>query len=274
MQESLSNALRVLKDAKAAVKRPARLKKASLFGDDMLDGVEFNGFQDVIQFRAFLFSLLAKCKIALDAQVNARALVDPSELIRELHLLYYDIKVFKSEFFPKGRDSLILQRVVLEKTPLIKLDDAILKATLLVFLNEQSNLLGDLKKLFKHRIRHLEDYYGTSLPDLSLRPVQRPARGQLALFPDDQDTTLLHWTGTKVEFAEVFEALLMSGSVSQLGEGKPSREDYFALMKWVFNYPAENIGAIIRSARKRKIENAPFLLKLVGVFKGTTSLDS
>ena len=273
MKESLTNALEALKEARVTIKRPTGRRRAALFGEDEYDGLEFNGFRNALQFRSFLFSNYARCKLALDIQVNTRALESPTELLRELHMVYYDLKEFRRQFFPKGHESLALQRVVLEKTPMLGKEDAALKAALRVFLAEQSHSLLSLKKLFKHRIRHLEHYYGKVLPGAESRPRLRPSRSQLVLFPDDQDTTLLRWDGAKVEFAEVFEALLESGTVGLLGEGRPSREDFFGLMQWVFNYKVENIGPIIRSARKRKIENAPFLLKLVDVFKGTTSPD-
>ena len=272
MQQSLTNALEVLKEARVTIKRPTGLKKASLFEDDGYDGLEFNGFRNVLHFRSHLFSYYAPCKIALDAQVNARALESPTELLRELHLLQYDIKEAKRQLFPKDRYRSALQRIVLEKTPQPGKGNPALEKALQGFLAEQKGMLRDLLKLFKHRIRHLEDYYGKNLPGFVPTPPQKSGRAQLALFPEGHDTTLLRWNGTKVEFAEVFEALLESGAVALLGEGRPNREEYFELLQWLFNYKVDNVGPIIRSARKRKIENAPFLLKLVEVFKDTTSL--
>ena len=64
MKESLTNALEALKEARVTIKRPTGRRRAALFGEDEYDGLEFNGFRNALQFRSFLFSNYARCKLA------------------------------------------------------------------------------------------------------------------------------------------------------------------------------------------------------------------
>jgi hypothetical protein len=273
MEKSLNTTLQALKVARISLRRPSTQRKTLLFMEKGAEGLEFNGYDTLQAYRTSLMSLYADCKIAVNSQVNARSNTEPLELLRELSMLHFDVKDFKRLYFPKGNELFPLSRVEMDKSAAIAAEDETLRQTILRYLEEQANLLLILEKLYKHRIKHLNAYYADNHNKTTSHRKPLATREQLALFPEESPITLLRWNGKRVDFAELFDSVFESGSVAMMGEGTPNREEYFELLQWFFNFKFDNVGPLIRSAKKRKKENTPFLLKLMGIFKGTSSLE-
>ena len=194
-------------------------------------------------------------------------------MLHELSLLYHEIKDFKQLYFPKGYKSNVLQRVEIDKATALVTEDENLRANVQRYLHEQASMVKSLEKLFKFRIKFLKLYFTNFQRVSASNRKSAGSRQQLVLFPEESPNTLLCWNGQKVDFVELFYAVFESGLIGMLGEGKPNRDAFFELLQWFFNFKFDNVGPLIRSAKKRKKENTPFLLKLIGIFKGTSSLE-
>ena len=269
MKTNLTTILDALKEANIAIKRPSAQKNATLFVNPASNAVEFNGFSSLLDYRVFLSSLYVKCKLDIDGQLNERALIEALELMQELSLLLFEVKEFKRQYFPKKPHSGLLERVIIQKnhtTRVVISDEHIVIVE--AYMNEQLLILIQLKKLFKNRIAHLEKFYGGGSPLHTSKGRSRGNKKQLALFPEGSFNTMICWTEGKVEFVELVEAIHKSGAVGLLKGGKLTREDFFELFQWLFNIHVENYGAILKSAKGRKVEKARYLLKLVEVFRG------
>jgi hypothetical protein len=76
----------------------------------------------------------------------------------------------------------------------------------------------------------------------------------------------LHWQRDKVDFLELFSALLHSKSIRMSNDKVPTQKDFFELMCWIFNIQIGNISGNLSVAHNRKIERTPYLKELITAF--------
>lgn len=130
MDQCLIHVLGQLKLARVQVFPKTIRKQINLFEIESGPEISFNGFKTLIDYQSHLDQLYLDCKGRLSEQFE-EGLSQTEVLKRRLDIIRFEVKEFKSRYFPKHNELVMLNRIELVKTARTDvIDDAGLKKKL------------------------------------------------------------------------------------------------------------------------------------------------
>ena len=116
MNQILNNALEQARMAKVQVFPRSARRQTSLFDDDIISDISFNGYTNLAAYQHHLDGFYATCKQQVGADIT-QGLNDLEGLKRLFDLAKFEVREFRNRYFPKNDNDILLQRVELVKTP-------------------------------------------------------------------------------------------------------------------------------------------------------------
>jgi hypothetical protein len=118
MNQTLKNALELVRMAKVQVFPSSVKKRINLFEEEILAEINFNGYNNLISYQHHLEASYSECKkeIAQDINLGSGQL---DELKRQFDLAKFEVKEFRQQNFPKNDTDTLFQRVEFVKSPRI-----------------------------------------------------------------------------------------------------------------------------------------------------------
>lgn len=264
MNCKIENIISELKQTNLVVGKKVTKKTISLFEEQYIIDISFNGFHDLEVYDIHLQSVYRKCMIQFDKKLNYN-----DSLIRmniHLELARFEIQQAKKTYLSDTKQ--LIKRIHVEKA--YKLNDKY-EEQLIEMLNHffeiKIKLANNLIAYFKHRIDLLNRFRmdeGT-MPSISYKKKEVQNTNQRLSFTKNNSPKLV-WDRSSTDFMELLHALSCTNSFKNRG-GELSRKDLTDFFTWLFNFEIKDPNGTLRAAKKRKKLNTPFLKELAKAFE-------
>lgn len=250
-----------LKKAKTIIRETANNRKINLFDTDIGAEILFNDFSDPYEYYDFLKSKFKECKVYFDLYLRNE---DLDKSYRKLEYAKYEVKEFKSFYFPTD-SKLLLNRLEVDTKGSFSINsEELFKAKVLEFFKVQVLLTENLLNYFNHRIRLIQKYN----PDNSAKSSELKktnTKNQLALFPSGNDRPLIKWTKSKAEFITLITALNELNSFSR-DDAALTFVDLLEFLSWSFGVDVADPYGSLKAVKNRK-SNIPLFKELEVAFQ-------
>lgn len=117
MDEQIQKTLELLKHPQIKIINRPMKKQTQLFEADSPIDIQFNGFQSLSEYKAYLDSQFHKCKLVLQSTIS-NLIHQFTQLKARLEAVLLDIKLFRKMFFPKNDQELLFTRIEFLKNSL------------------------------------------------------------------------------------------------------------------------------------------------------------
>lgn len=124
MVKLLKETLEQLKLVKVQVHSFSARKQMNLFESEVAPEISFNGYKLTSEYNNYLDLLYQQCKTNLEEKLNGIH-NNPEEIKQAIDLHRFAVREFKSRYFPKDNEQIILNRVDFIKTPVAGVNDDI-----------------------------------------------------------------------------------------------------------------------------------------------------
>ncbi len=118
MSQTLNTALEQVKLARVQVFPRSVRKQINLFEEDMSSEINFNGYNNPVNYQHHLESFYNACKQEIGQDINLRR-NQLDDLKRQFDLAKYEVREFRQWYFPKNDIDTLFHRVEFVKSPRI-----------------------------------------------------------------------------------------------------------------------------------------------------------
>ena len=124
MVKLLKETLDQLKLVKVQVHSFSARKQMNLFESEVAPEISFNGYKLTLEYNNYLDLLYQQCKTNLEEKLNGIN-DNPEEIKKAIDLYRFEVREFKSRYFPKDNEQVLFNRVDFVKTTLAGINDDI-----------------------------------------------------------------------------------------------------------------------------------------------------
>ena len=134
MNQILEVMFEQLKSAKIQINQKALRKQVNLFDIEPGPEISFNGYKSPNEYQSFLDGFYSNCKTSINKKLSTEETCF-NKLKKEFDMSRFEVKEFKSRYFPKNNHQTVFNRIELIKASQFHLtDEEILKKKFLVIL--------------------------------------------------------------------------------------------------------------------------------------------
>jgi len=251
-----------LKKAKAKIRLKDSSTRINLFEYDLGADIQFNGYSDPFKYYNFLKTKFRECKTYFDLYIKNSEL---DKSYRKLEYAKYEVKEFKSFYFPSD-NKLLINRLEVDTIDKFTNDlEERFRDKVLEFYKVQNLLTENLINYFNHRIRIIQSHNNIEHL-LKFKPNKDISiKYQLALFPDVNQKPLIKWTKSKAEFITLISALNESNSFVR-EDSALTFVDLLEFLSWSFGVDVADPYGTLKAVKNRKT-NTPLFRQLEIAFQ-------
>ncbi len=110
MNQTLNNALEIVRMAKVQVFPNSVKKRINLFEEEMLAEINFNGYDNLISYQHHLEVSYSECKKEIAQDINL-GISQLEELKRQFDIAKFEVKEFRQRNFPKNDNDTLFHRI-------------------------------------------------------------------------------------------------------------------------------------------------------------------